>query len=206
VSEGLKKIGFEVTEVKDADFAALDAALTSFVEKEDRPDIVLFYFAGHGFALADGLRHRNYLMSTSTDLTSASEAILRRDGMPLDEIIDRISAPARITLAFVDACRNDPFHRGAGDRGFERVKIPLERQLYIGMSTQLGRTALDGLEGQGSPFAQAFTKIIAIPGLRIDDAFRDLRDEVAQKTEGRQKPEILQDDLLGGALVLVSAP
>ena len=209
VSDSLKKIGFDVTEVKDADFATLDAAITDFVAKEnapDKPDIVLFYYAGHGFALSDGLRHRNYLMSTSSDLSSPSEAILRRDGMPLDEIINRISAPARITLAFVDACRNDPFHRGAGDRGFERVQVPLERQLYIGMSTQLGMTALDGEEGQGSPFAQAFVKIIATPGLRIDDAFRNLRDEVARQTGGRQKPEILQDDLTGGALVLVAGP
>ena len=67
-------------------------------------------------------------------------------------------------------------------------------------------TALDGEEGQGSPFAQAFAKIIATPGLRIDDAFRDLRDEVARRTAGRQKPEILQDDLISGALVLVSGP
>ena len=167
VSSSLKKIGFEVTEVKNADFKAMDAAITNFVAKEDRPDIVLLYFAGHGFAISDGLRQRNYLMSTSADLSATSEAVLRRDGMPLDEVIDRISAPARITLAFVDACRNDPFHRGAGDRGFEPIDIPLHRELFIGMSTQVGKTAIDGVEGSGSPFARAFAEVIATPGLRV---------------------------------------
>jgi uncharacterized caspase-like protein len=203
VSAGLKKIGFEVTEVKNADFASLDAALTDFVTKEERPDIVLLYFAGHGFAMSDGLRQRNYLMSTSADLHSTSEVVLRRDGMPLDEVIDRISASAKITLAFVDACRNDPFHRGAGDRGFEPLGIPLHRQLFVGMSTQLGKTAIDGNVGQGSPFAQSFARVMATPGLRIDDAFRELRTEVARKTDGQQTPEILQDDLERGTFVLV---
>jgi tetratricopeptide (TPR) repeat protein len=202
VTAALKKIGFVVTEVKNADFNSMDAALTDFVAKEDRPDIVLLYFAGHGFAINDGLRQRNYLMSTSADLSATSPALLRRDGMPLDEVIDRISAPAKVTLAFVDACRNDPFHRGAGDRGFERIDIQLHRQLFIGMSTQLGKTAIDGAEGKGSPFAQAFAQIIATPGLRVDDAFRELREEVSRMTDDQQKPEILQDDLQRGAFVL----
>jgi uncharacterized caspase-like protein len=207
VSTSLKTIGFDVTEVKNADFAAFDAALSSFVAKEDQADIVLFYFAGHGFAIAgDDLRPRNYLMSTSADMQASSDALLRRDGLSIDDIIQRISARAKVTLAFVDACRNDPFHRGAGDRGFERIAVSVARQIYIGMSTQLGKTALDGSSGTGSPFAQAFAEQMTIPGLRIDDAFRALRDEVSDKTQGKQQPEILQDDLKRGALTLVAAP
>jgi hypothetical protein len=49
------------------------------------------------------------------------------------------SAPAKVTLAFVDACRNGPFPSWAADRGFEPIGIALPRQIYIGMSTQLGR-------------------------------------------------------------------
>ena len=176
VSETLRRAGFEVTEFKNVDFDAMDQALTNFAKSEDRPDIVLFYFAGHGFALNDGLRQRNYLMSTSARLNSPSEGALRRDGIPLDEVIDRISAPAKITLAFIDACRNDPFHRGVGDRGFAPADSSFDRQIYIGMSTKLGKTALDGEKGTGSPFAQSFTQIIPTPGLRFDDAFRKLRE------------------------------
>jgi len=120
VGESLRKIGFDVTEVKNADFAAFDSAVTAFVAKEDHADIALFYFAGHGSAInGDDLRPRNYLMTTSADMKLASDAMLRRDGVTLDEVINRISGPVKVTLAFVDACRNDPFHRGGGDRGFE---------------------------------------------------------------------------------------
>ena len=120
----LWKLGFDVMEVKDADFGKFDAALTRFAAKEEGADIALFYFAGHGFALAGGdLRPRNYLMTTSADMRATSDAVLRRDGLSIDEVIKRISAPAKVTLAFIDACRNDPFHRGAGDRGFEHEPL-----------------------------------------------------------------------------------
>jgi len=186
VSASLRKVGFDVMEVKDADFAKFDAALTRFVSKEEGADIALFYFAGHGFALAgDDLRPRNYLMTTSADMSATSDAVLRRDGFSIDEVLKRISAPAKVTLAFIDACRNDPFHRGAGDRGFEPIAVSLSRQIYIGMSTHLGKTAIDGVGGMGSPFAQAFVEQMTTPGLRIDDAFRALRKEVSRKTDSK---------------------
>ena len=51
VSASLRKIGFDVTEVKNADFAAFQDAIAAFVAKEDHADVALFYFAGHGFAI-----------------------------------------------------------------------------------------------------------------------------------------------------------
>ena len=124
VSASLQKAGFDVMELKDADFAKFDAALTRFTAKEEGADIALFYFAGHGFALAgDDLHPRNYLMTTSADMSATSDAVLRRDGFSIDEVMKRISAPAKVTLAFIDACRNDPFHRGSADRGFEPIAV-----------------------------------------------------------------------------------
>jgi tetratricopeptide (TPR) repeat protein len=206
VAASLRSAGFDVTEAKNVDFAAFDSSLTAFAAKEDGADIALFYFAGHGFAIAgDDLRPRNYLMATSADMQATSDAVLRRDGISIDEVIKRISAPAKVTLAFVDACRNDPFHRGAGDRGFERIGVSVGRQIYIGMSTELGKTAIDGEVGKGSPFARAFAEKMSAPGLRIDDAFRALRAEVSRQTDGKQQPEILQDDLDQGAIVLVKS-
>jgi hypothetical protein len=50
------------------------------------------------------------------------------------------------------------------DRGFEPIEIPLRRQPFIVMSTQVGKTALDGAEGMGSSFARAFDEVIPTPG------------------------------------------
>jgi uncharacterized caspase-like protein/Flp pilus assembly protein TadD len=204
VSDSLRKVGFDVTEAKNLDFARFDDVLTQFVSKEKGADIALFYFAGHGFAISgDDRRARNYLMSTSADMNAKSDALLRRDGITIDDVITRISAPVRITLAFVDACRNDPFHRGAGDRGFAPIQLGSSQQVYIGMSTQLDKPAVDGDVGQGSPFAHAFAAKMTTPGLRIDDAFRSVRSEVIRLTDSRQQPEVLLDNLAEGAIVLV---
>ena len=145
ITSTLREAGFEVLEVLNVDFKSMDAALTRFSKMEGDADVALFYLAGHGFALNDGSRPRNYLMSTSADLNATDEIMLSHDGIALDAIIERISARAKVTLAFIDACRNDPFHRGAGDRGFDRIEIPNHRQLFVGMSTQLGRTGKPGM-------------------------------------------------------------
>ena len=84
--------------------------------------------------------------------------------------------------------------------------IQRTRQFYVGMSTHFGKTAIDGVGGMGSPFAPAFIEQMTMPGLRIDDAFRALRKEASRKTDGKREPEILQDDLEQGALVLVRSP
>ena len=172
-------------------------------EKDAHPDVVLFYFAGHGFALNDDLGARNYLMATSAHLNAKSEALLRHEGFALNDAVSRIAKGARVVLVFIDACRNDPFHRGAANRGFVRDEMRGVEQVYIGMSTTLGRPAEDGEPGQGSPFAKAFAAAIVQPGLRIDDAFRALREQVLKETGGKQEPEILQDKLAQGSITLV---
>ena len=70
----------------------------------------------------------------------------------------QLARPHGLGGVTVAVSRNDPFHRGAGDRGFAPIGVALSRQIYIGMSTQLGRTALDGDSGKGSPFALAFVE------------------------------------------------
>jgi hypothetical protein len=73
-------------------------------------------------------------------------------------------------------------------------------------SAALGRPALDGDAGKGIPFAQAFAEQMTTPGLRIDDAFRALRDEEEAATDDNQMPEIPQDELKTGAVVPVKSP
>lgn len=83
VSSALEKMGFDVTVAKDAGLAAFDEALSNFETRSRGSDIAIFYFAGHGFAVNDGLEARNYLMSTSADVTSTSERVYAPAGLRL---------------------------------------------------------------------------------------------------------------------------
>ena len=208
VSTALTHVGFTVDVVTNADLGAFDAAVRGFAERAKGADIALFYFAGHGFAVNDSLKPTSILMSTSADVTSGSERVLRAGGIPLDDIAQALVGQARSTLIFIDACRNDPRVSravGGAGRGLSRLDPVKGGNILIGISTRLGDTAADGEAGKGSPFARAFALDIEAPGLRIDDAFRKMRDAVRAETDGKQVPDIVQDDLPEGAMVLANA-
>src|SRR5271168_3862191 len=206
VAASLQSIGFVVKVVKNADLGTFDRAVTAFAEDAQGAEVALFYFAGHGFTVNEGVRPASLLMSTSADVTSSSDRVLRSGGIALDEIVSALAGKAQATLVFVDACRNDPrLTRSVGGqaRGFAPLEPVQGGSVFIGLSTRLGSVARDGAAGMGSPFARAFSAHIQTKGMRIDDAFRQLRDAVKSETEGDQVPDIVQDDLPNGAITLV---
>ena len=208
VATSLHNIGFAVKVVKNADLGTFDAAVTAFTDDAQGAEVALFYFAGHGFTVNEGIRPVSMLMSTSADVTSDSDRVLRSGGIALDEIVGSLVGKARATLVFVDACRNDPrVSRAVGgqSRGFAPLGPVQGGAVLIGLSTRLGTVARDGVAGMGSPFARAFAANIQMKGVRIDDAFRLLRDAVKSETHGDQLPDIVQDDLPNGAITLVRA-
>lgn len=207
VAPVLERMGFEVTTVTDVDLATFDRTLREFEQKAEGADIAAFYFAGHGFAVNDGINVRNYLMSTSADVTSRSDRVIRAGGIPLDEIVASLSTSAKTSLIFVDACRNDPRVRAGagGGRGLAPLPGGLGNAVFVGLSTRLGDTATDGEPGKGSPFARAFAAHMAEPGSRVIDAFTRVRLAVAEETGADQNPEIARQDLTA-PLVLVAPP
>jgi hypothetical protein len=71
------------------------------------------------------------------------------------------------------------------------------------LSTRVGQTAEDGASGQGSPFARAFASVLPTPGLRIEDAYYRIREQVRMETSGGQVPDSIRSDLPEGGVVLV---
>ena len=82
-------------------------------------------------------------MSTDPDVTSDDERVLRAGGLPLDEIIQEISAQTATSLFFIDACRNVPrVSRALG--GAWRSAVAISNRLgnmFVGMSTTAGDLA-----------------------------------------------------------------
>ncbi len=206
VRPALERMGFDVTVVKDADLEAFVLALHSFYADAKGADLALFYFAGHGFAINGPLGAQNYLMSTSADVTSRLDEIIRAGGITLDEIVASISDAAKVSLVFVDACRNDPrISRGGGrGRSLARIADLGAESLFVGLSTRAGDVAEDGDAGDGSPFARAFAAHMPTPGLRLDDAFLKVRQAVMDDTGGAQRPEARDD--LDLPLIVLSVP
>jgi tetratricopeptide (TPR) repeat protein len=204
VAASLQKTGFIVTVKKDLGLDALEQVVDDFSDSAKGADVALFYFAGHGFSIAAGGRQQNFLMATDADFHAKTGLGLERGGEPLEHVEETIIGHARATLIFVDACRDVPTlaSRGVGSRGFAPFDGSAFDGAFVVISTRSGRTAADGVAGQGSPFARAFASILPTPRLRIEDAYARIREKVRAETSGEEVPDVIRSDLPEGGIVI----
>ena len=184
----LKQIGFAVTELHNLDRDSFDDALAAFAEESEDSDFSMLYYAGHGIEVDK----RNYLIPIDAKLTT--DRRLRREAIPLDDILDMLAHVKGIRLVFLDACRNNPFADGmrmvatrSVGRGFIGIEAPYGT--VVSYSAKEGMVATDGA-GRNSPFTAALLNNIAEPGLEIQFLLRRVRDSVRAATDGEQEPFI----------------
>ncbi len=178
MAKALKGVGFEVTELIDADQKTMKKAMLDFGRSlRDSDSVGLFYYAGHGVQV-DG---ENYLVPVDANIRD--EADVAVEAVAATELLKTMQrAASRINIAIFDACRNNPFAsttRG-GTRGLARIDAPAGT--IIAYATAPGDVALDG-QGGNSPYATALAKNMAADGLTVEEVFKRARREV--KTETR---------------------
>jgi uncharacterized caspase-like protein len=94
--------GFEADLVLNTNRRGLAEALARFSRKIGPKDVALFYYAGHGMQLHGD----NFLVATDARLES--EFDVPAETMALSEIVNALEKRAKISLIFLDACRNNP--------------------------------------------------------------------------------------------------
>ncbi|MEO1421176.1 MAG: caspase family protein, partial [Pseudomonadota bacterium] len=96
-AEQLEKLGFSVIKGLDLDLHGLGEIQSEFeAALEDRPDVALLYYAGHGLQV-DG---RNYLVPIDADITA--RAHLATHALAFDHILADMSEMAGASLVFLD--------------------------------------------------------------------------------------------------------
>lgn len=190
----LQSKGFEADLVLNADRKSFAEALSRFARKIGPQDIALFYFAGHGMQL----HGENFLIGTDARLES--EFDVPAETVALSEIINALEKRARISLVFLDACRNNPLANklnvdvdGATRGGATRGLAPIETQgagTLVAFAAAPGQVAADGTDGH-SPFTRALIANLSGPGLEVGTAFKRVVRDVRKDTGGKQSPQIL---------------
>ncbi|MEL6373259.1 MAG: caspase family protein [Pseudomonadota bacterium] len=195
MSAALKRYGFDVIVAIDPDLGALTRTLETFYQRAVGADVALFYFAGHGLQL----RGTNYLLPTTVALRS--EARLLQEAIPLQQVLRAMEERAKISITFLDACRDNPLaerlqrsifgrSRGAAvPRGLAKVALRTPDTLLV-FAAASGKTAADG-EGRNSPFTAALLRHMAAPGRDIEVVLKRVTRDVARATRGAQVPERL---------------
>lgn len=200
LAERLAALGYEVTLGIDRNRAEMAEMLAQFYAVAEGAGVALFYFSGHGMQIEG----RNYLLPVDAAFASPS-AFLDADARAIDlQKFIAASSTARIGVAFVDACRDNPvleksvtanlFKGSAGmTKGLAVVRREnLNAGQFVGFAAEPGKTAETG-RGEVSVYTQALLKGLAEPGLDVSIMHRRIRTEVEQATNGRQSPRYVDD-------------
>lgn len=181
----LTSLDFDVMTAVDVDLEGMKIAIQEFgrqLEAAGPDTVALFYYAGHGLQ-TNGV---NYLVPTDAAIERETDIVV--ETINLDWVIDQMEfAGNRMNLVILDACRNNPIVRSmrSGTRGLAQVDAP--RGTLIAYATAPGAVAVDGV-GKNSPYSAALARNLQIPGLAVEEVFRQTRVDVLDATGGDQVP------------------
>jgi hypothetical protein len=176
IAKKLKAFGFQVNQANNLTKDKFQEALLDFTAKAKDSELTVIYYSGHGMQVG-GL---NYLIPIDFDLKKPKES-LALNAISLNEIL-RQNIPGKARIIFLDACRNSPYKN---DKGLAPVNIA--SGTLISYATRDGSLAYDGSKNNMSAFTDALVK-------HIDDqediaiVLRNVREDVLQKTKGKQEP------------------
>ncbi|MDU2928445.1 caspase domain-containing protein, partial [Bradyrhizobium sp.] len=166
----LRNVGFDVVEGTNLTRDKMTEKLLDFGRKAQGADIAVFYYAGHGIAIAG----TNYLLPVDADLKSEMDVKLG-SAINIDVTLDQTMGDAKVKLVFLDACRDNPFAAKIKSNSPTRsvsvqtglAEMKSGEGTLIAFATGPGQTALDGDAGANSPFTRALISHIAQPGVEI---------------------------------------
>ena len=204
----LSDLGFDARSVSDRDTAKLKRDLERFVEDAEGADVAFIYYSGHGIESGG----ENWLIPVNADVSSLENA--GESLVPISAVMDELKAIVPVTILLLDACRTNPFPEGAivkrapsdqgtpiGAGGLTPVrgatalgdKAPVATTdnlgTVIGFAAEPGRPALDGPQGENSPYASALLRHLgAMNGLEFGAVMRMVTEEVYLDTKTQQRP------------------
>ncbi len=190
IAEALLKLGFEVIMKTDIDKRGFDGAFKEFNRKAADADVALFYYAGHGMQF----QKQNYLLPIEIGVEDSYD--VEYDAIGMDTVLKAVNASKGVKIIILDACRDNPLDklqanasRGvqAGTRGLAR--IDRTDGMLVAYATGADQTADDGT-GKNSPFTEALVKRLNEPNLEVYALFRNVANDVYERTNKRQRPEV----------------
>lgn len=189
--ESLKRLGFTVILGLDQSKVAMEGTVRAYVRAIQDADVALFFYAGHAMQLSG----RNYLIPIDAKLED--QTAVDFETIELGTLLDYMNAPGRLSIALLDACRDNPlsrrFSRSLGVSRSSQVERGLAApqagggNILIGFATAPGEVALDGDE-DNSPFTTALLSHIETPGLEIEIMMKRVKADVYDATRGTQSP------------------
>ena len=188
VTRMLTDSGFEVTTASDLSQSGIRDQLSEFAAKvasKGGDSIAVVFYAGHGVQI-DG---ENFLIPV--DINPKRESDIAIQAVRLNDVLNTLtSAPSKMRILMLDACRNNPFpeiSRSAGG-GLAIIDAKIGApNTFLSFSTSPGAVAEDG-KGDNSPYTTALLAAAKEANIPIEETFKRARVSVNKATDGRQTP------------------
>ena len=204
VGAALDRLGFAVTRLENAGYAALRRGLLEFQRAASASEIAVVFYAGHGIEVDQ----RNFLVPVDARL--ASDQDVEFEAVPLELVSRAVERASGLRLVILDACRENPFavqmQRAGATRSIGRglARVEPSGETLIAYAAKEGTVASDGA-GRNSPYSEALLGHLEEPGLEVGLMFRKVRDAVLGMTGGRQEP-FVYGSLSSRGVYLAAAP
>lgn len=188
ITQTLVDVGVDSVIFKDdLDRVAMETAFSNFFRAMTNFDVGIIYYAGHGMQdeFGDG-----FLIPTDFPANQGQEALFNY-AYPLDRILRRMrGVDSKSFVAFLDACRNNPYSNGSrsGGGGLGVPRLPAEGMI-VGYSTMAGSIAGDYGTAANGLYATALSNALQEPNVPIETLLKNIGGETRKKSNGQQNPE-----------------
>src|SRR4051795_5997646 len=169
VTQMLTDSGFEVSTASDLSQSQIRDQLSEFAAKvasKGGDSIALVFYAGHGVQI-DG---ENFLLPV--DIDPKRESDIQIQAVRLNDVLTTLtSAPSRLRILLLDACRNNPFPEISKSAGGGLALIDAKigaPNTFLSFSTSPGAVAEDGV-GAHSPYTTALLAAAREAGIPIEE-------------------------------------
>lgn len=183
MSAALRKLGFSVQVLRDADKKQLTQAFDSLGARlKGRQGVAMVYYAGHGVQV----NYDNFLVPV--DARIRQEADIASQAVNINQALESLAASgSRLSVMVLDACRDNPFKTRQAFVGLAPRDAP--KGTLIAYATDPGNVAQDGDASSGNGlYTQFLLKELARPLTTIDDVFKRVRFSVRRASGGQQIP------------------
>ncbi len=182
MAAALDQLGFQVVELHDATKQRMDEAIAQFTDQLGSGGVGVFYFSGQGAEV----HGHNYLLPVDARLSRETD--LEGQAVRLDGVLDRLQQAGNGTnLIILEASRHNPFARSGRSDPRPQVAMLAYSGMLIAYATAPGMAVEDG-SGRNSVYTKHLLHFLKMPGLTVEQLFKEVRMAVARETGGRQIP------------------
>lgn len=182
MSKVLRGLGFEVTEKENLTQKEMKKEIQAFGQRIQKGGVGLFYFAGHGMQV----NGRNYLIPVGAQIEHEKQ--VEYEAVDVGNVLAEMDyARNRLNIVILDACRDNPFARSFRSSAMGLAGINAPTGTLVAYATAPGSVAVDGA-GENGLYTGEVIKAMTVPGMKIEDVFKQVRSAVREATQGRQVP------------------